>query len=310
MAFDGRINPLWRVPNSKPSTQTITLDSIGSTTSFTVESLSSFLDFSPPQGQTPQDLTLTFTPAGILLNQTVNATFRIAIPSGSYIVTILYFVAPPVVLIPDTVSQTLAPGGLFTWTANTSRCDAADTQPPPWPLTLGSCTIRVNGSPVPIGSITSTSLSQSFEPVYSIMAQMPYDVPLGSVTLEIEDKNGRQGRLPVNVRAVLPAWIGLRFVPAPSRKPYDPLTLNFTGLGATDVPAPLGDLASSVIQPLASLEAFVGGRSTPDSQRAALLHCRRRVRYYPRSAAASSGCLQRDSENRRHRDRRRKRRRY
>jgi uncharacterized protein (TIGR03437 family) len=91
---------------------------------------------------------------------------------------------------------------------------------------------------------------------------MPYDVPTGEVTLEIDDKNGRHGSLPVTVQAVLPVWTGLRPGPAPSRKPYDDLQMSFTGLGATDVPAPLGDVATSVVQPLASLEAFVGGRST------------------------------------------------
>ncbi len=260
-SLDGRINPLWRVPNSKPSTQTIALDTIGGPTSFTLESQSSFLDVSPRQGQTPQDLTLTFTPAGIPPNQTtVNATIRITISGATYIVAILYSVARPLGLIPDTISRAQAPGELFTWIASTSRCDAADTQPPPWPLTLGSCTIRVNGSPVPIGSITSAVSPPGFEPRYLITAQMPYDIPLGSITLEIEDKNGGHGSLPVTVQAVLPEWIGL-FAPAPSRKPYDPLTLNLTGLGATDVPAPLGDVATSVIRPLASLEAFVGGRS-------------------------------------------------
>jgi uncharacterized protein (TIGR03437 family) len=261
-SLDGRINPLWRVPSSKPSTQTITLDSVGSPTSFTVESQSSFLNVSPTEGQTPQDLTLTFKPAGIPANQTVQATFRITIPGQVRIVTIDYYVVSSPFLIPDGVLRDQAPGGLFTCFASTSRCDAVDTQPAPWPRTLGSCTIRVNGSPVPISSITSAT-SLGFEPEYLIAAQMPYDIPLGDVTLEIEDKNGSHSSLPVTVKATLPVWIGkTRFVLSPLRKPYDPVTVNFTGLGETDVPAPLGDIAASVIQPLVSVEAFVGGRST------------------------------------------------
>lgn len=119
----------------------------------------------------------------------------------------------------------------------------------------------MNGAPVPIGSITSAT-SPGFEPLYFIAAQMPYDVPLGEITLEIEDRDGRHSSLPITVRAAVPVWTGRNFVPAPSRKPYEPLTLHFTGLGATDIPAPLGDVAAAVTQPLASLEAFVGGRST------------------------------------------------
>jgi uncharacterized protein (TIGR03437 family) len=256
--LDGRINPLWRVSNSQPSTQTITLDSTGDPINFTVQSLSSFLSVSPSQGQTPQDLTLIFMPMRLAANQTELASFQITTSGGSKLVSILYYVPLPMGLIPDAISSPGAPGGLFTWIANTSRCDVAELQSAPWPLTLGSCTIRVNGSPLPIGSITSP-----LSPVqpYLITAQLPYDVPLGLATMEIEDKNGRRSSLPMTVQAVSPVWVGQPFVPSPSRKVYDPLTLNFTGLGATDVPAPLGDVAASAIQPLARLEAFVGGRT-------------------------------------------------
>jgi len=169
--------------------------------------------------------------------------------------------------LPDSLVQEAAAGSLIWFSAGTSRCEPAEAQANPWPVKLGSCTLRVNGRPMPLGSISISPVALSnivFEPIYRVVAQLPYDLDRSTATVEIEDKNGRTNALSLTIKPVVPVLaspIGSGPVIPYVRKPGEEVVVRLTGLGVTSTPAPWGDVAESSMQVVAPVEAFVGGRT-------------------------------------------------
>src|SRR5262249_7349551 len=155
-----------------------------------------WFDVSPKQGRTPQDIVATFDPSGLPANQASYSSFLIKL--GGVVqraVGVFYIVLPGSLFHSDSLYYSASPpGGLIPIHAGTSRCDLAPPQAPPWPRILGGCTVRVNGAPIPIGSIAAIADSYCngdcsvvfrplYEPSYALQAQLPYDLDGPVVTV-------------------------------------------------------------------------------------------------------------------------------
>ena len=148
------IGPLIRVsglaseilaPYGKFFTHSFTVTSSGAPVEVTVEPRESFLQVSPAKGVTPFEVTVGFDAAfpvgrvfGMLLLRSQGS-----LPAA---VALNYRVTPAqATIVPDSVTGEAAAGGLLTYRAGTSRCEPVQAQAPPWPLTAGGCTLRLNG---------------------------------------------------------------------------------------------------------------------------------------------------------------------
>ncbi len=135
---------------------------------------------------------------------------------------------------------------------------------------LGACTLRVNGSPLPIQLIQSITnsyggLRGSYGITYFITAQLPYDLEGPSTAVEIEDSLGKRNTLTLKLKPAVPEFkddlpTGPSYPPALLRRTGEELIVRLSGLGQTTIPAPWGDVATIPIEPAAPIEAFVGGK--------------------------------------------------
>jgi uncharacterized protein (TIGR03437 family) len=265
----GRYGDL-QVPAGSPFNHTIQIRSTGEPMNFTINPPQGSFTIAPLSGTTPAEISVVFDPKGFVVGDRPH--FQTAIRSDDLLsgLGFTYRIVPsdPVVL-PDRVSGFGAPGKLIYYDAGgASRCDTAAPVTPPWPTVLGGCSLRLNGQPLPLKFV-----GEGLQPgnpgwlsalAYSFRTQLPYGIE-GSLRLEFEDKNGKITSFPLlPIEPIAPELLGIdgsRPSELPVRKPGDSIVLLMTGLGATDTPAPLGDVPTMAIRPLVSLEAYVGGRS-------------------------------------------------
>ncbi len=76
-------------------------------------------------------------------------------------------------------TPSVAPGGLFSILGRNMAAEESQTAPAPYPETLQSVTVRVNGQPAPVLYASATQIN----------AQMPYGVS-GAVSVEVRTPNG------------------------------------------------------------------------------------------------------------------------
>jgi uncharacterized protein (TIGR03437 family) len=261
--------PLLQVPFGKPFTHSFTILSSSSPIDFSLESLTPGIDVSPKAGRTPQEIVATINPVELPFGRYLNAFLLAKSGDLNQNLGFQFMVVPSgTTYVPDSIDGQAAPGSLITFRAGTSRCQPAQAEGTPWPTALGSCRLRVNGRDLPLGSITPVRYPSTviIAPVYYLLAQLPYDLDGSTAMVEIEDENGKKNSLPVAIKPVLPLTrviAGLTGFDEIVRRPGEEIIATLTGLGATDTPAPWGDVAATTIQPLARVEAFVGGRTAP-----------------------------------------------
>jgi uncharacterized protein (TIGR03437 family) len=260
-----------QVPWGSPVTHKMQIQSTGVPMDFTIDPPEGSLAIAPLGGTTPAEISLTFDPQKYAVGD--RPRFQTAVRSDDLVWGLVfnYVIVPrdPVAL-PDSIRFTPgAPGNLILYQAGgASRCDSAEPAPPPWPAALGGCKLRVNGQPLPLASITDGAAPPNpgflLQPIYAIRAQLPCGID-GTVKLDFEDKSGKITSVPLTIEPVAPELMGVAGSgpqELPVRKPGESITLLLSGLGATDSPAPLGDVPTMAIRPVASLEVFVGARST------------------------------------------------
>jgi len=261
------------VPAGGSASVTITLRSTGAPLDFRVLALQDWTKVSPSSGRTPQEITITATPPSPRPGDL--AVARIGVEDGGIvIVTSLRFRIVPagagtgLPARPDgLLRSTLAPGGLVSFSAGTSRCQPTPTQPSPWPRTLGGCTLRVNGRALPIGRIDETpnlSGARVFEPIHEVTAQLPYDLDPGAAAIELEDRDGRKSSLAATIAAAAPVVLASPVSPpAPpfSARPGESIGLRLHGIGLLNGDAPWGELPTASLTPQVPIAVFIGGRS-------------------------------------------------
>jgi uncharacterized protein (TIGR03437 family) len=193
----------------------------------------------------------------------------------------------PVPLIPPFVSGSpLAPGGLIHLRSMLSCAKGVSTLP--WPTEFGGCSLQVNGLTVPIGSIANggdisvlliPGAPSTHIPTIDVLAQLPYTLA-GKGTIELSDQNGAITTIAAPGAAASPQLLYLG--PPGSPRPWliradgsfsglknpvrigEIVSFRISGAGATDPPAPLGDVPSgdTPMRPIARMEAFIDGRRT------------------------------------------------
>ncbi len=258
-----------QVPWGSPYTHMIQIRSTGEPMNFTIDPPQGSFTIAPLSGTTPAEISVVFDPKGYVVGD--RPRFQTAIRSEDLLwgLSVTYrIVGRDAVVLPDRVSGPGAPGKLIYYEAGgASRCDPVAPATPPWPTVLGGCRLRLNGQPLPLGSVTEGrgpgNPNWLTAPVYSVRTQLPYGVE-GSSRLEFEDKDGKVTSSSLTSQPIAPELLGIAGAgpqEVPVRKPGDSIVLLMNGLGATDTPAPLGDVPTTAIRPVASLEAFVGGRS-------------------------------------------------
>ena len=255
----------------KPTTHKFTIQSSSSPLDFELVAQTPWLDVSPKTGRTPQEITVTVDGKSIVPQEYLAYGAIIVKSNGiQTAVNYSYFpLNPPITFRPDGIlQQEAAPGSLFTFLAGTSRCDAATNQSAPWPRVLGSCILRVNGSPIPIQSIESRTSSGSsrdgYQINYLVTAQLPYGLEGPSTAVEIEDSLGKRTTVTLKLKPAVPKFKEYLIGPSdPTALLYrtgEELIVKLSGLGQTITPAPLGDVATIPIEPAVPIEAFVGGK--------------------------------------------------
>ncbi len=256
----------------KPTTHKFTIQSSSSPLDFELMAQTPWLDVSPKTGRTPQEITVTVDGQSIP-PQDYQPSGSIIIKSDGNRTSVTHYYLPlysPIVFSPDTILQKeAAPGSLITFLAGTSRCNAATNQSAPWPRVLGSCILRVNGSPIPIQSIESRASSSGsrggYNIIYRITAQLPYGLEGPSTAVEIEDSLGKRTTVTLKVKPAVPEFkedftTGPSYPAALLYRTGEELIVKLSGLGQTTTPAPLGDVATIPIEPTVPIEAFVGGK--------------------------------------------------
>jgi hypothetical protein len=236
----------------------LTIASSSTPLDFTLEPANAALDFSLQQGTTPQDVVATFNPSGVPLNQISYQSYVIRANGVQYLNSLQFRVSSFITSV-DSPPTAASPGSLITFYAGKSQCDPVALTPAPWGTQLGGCTLRVNGRAIPLGSIEILqSLPANPDPGHMILAQLPYDLA-GPATLEIQDKTGSKSAFPLAVNPVVPVSRDPQFI-TPTRRVGEEMVLRMTGLGVTVTPAPLGDVPTGSIVPVAPVEVYVGGR--------------------------------------------------
>lgn len=265
-------NPI-EVLIGKPATHKFTIQSSSSPLDFELVAQTPWLDVSPKTGSTPQEITVTVDPKSMSPQDYLPVGSIVIKSSGNQTIVNHYYLPlnPPIVFSPDTILQKeAAAGSLFTFIASTSRCNASTIQSVPWPTALGGCTLRVNGSPIPIQSIQSNTHSSgglrgSYGISYIITAQLPYDVEGPSTAVEIEDSLGKRTTVTLKLKPAAPEFredlIGPSYPPALLHRTGEEIIVRLSGLGQTTTPAPWGDVATIPIAPTVPIEAYVGGKN-------------------------------------------------
>jgi uncharacterized protein (TIGR03437 family) len=257
-------------PIGQPFTHTFRLFSSSTPFDFTIEPRDPWIQASPISGTTPQEITVTFTPpGGFRAGEVLTATLAV-LYEGRFSGLPLRYVftsTKPIVLSDRLSGTTLAPGSIFYYHAGTSRCDAPQAESLPWPETLGGCTLRVNGRRVPLSGIavekTSGAAGWVYQPTHSIGAQLPYDLEAGLAEVELEDRDGRKTTLPLRIDPIAPVFrgtAGLGQLEHLVRHVGEELTLRLSGMGRMTPAAPVGDVPTQPVSPLAPIQAFIGGR--------------------------------------------------
>lgn len=267
LRFDGLAGEI-RVPFGQTVVHKITVRSSGAPLDFTGTPFQDWTKVSPSSGRTPQEITITSTPPPQPSGGAISAPIAVRTGDSQSTIAPRYFITfPQIRPIADSLGwPNLAPGSIFTYRAGTSRCEPAAPQPTPWPRTLGGCTLRLDGQALPIGEIREVPVEigvRSYEPIYEITAQVPYDVIRGVVGLELENREGTWTTLLATVNDVDPRFagvdgsgLGLAF----SRRPGESLLIRMTGSGEMAGAAPWGDVPGDSVVPKAPIAVFVGGR--------------------------------------------------
>ena len=257
-----------QVPWGSPFTHAIQIRSIGGPMDFTIQPPQGAFTIAPLSGTTPAEIAVVFNPTGYVVGDRPRLQTAIRSEELLWGLSVTYrIVGRDPIILPDRALGPGAPGKLIYYEAGgASRCDPAAPATPPWPPVLGGCQLRLDGQPLPLGSVTEGrgpgNPSSLTAPVYSVRTQLPYGVE-GSLRLEFEDKDGKITSSTLASQPIAPELIGIagaRAQEVPVRQPGESIVLLMNGLGATDTPAPLGDVPTTAIRPMASLEAFVGGR--------------------------------------------------
>lgn len=235
---------------------------------FTVESPLGLL-VTPVSGTTPAEVSVTFDPLGAAVFERRQGLVNFHSKDLVQSVGFTYQIVPrDAVALPDSLRFSPgAPGKRIVYLAGgAGRCDPVPLVLPPWPVELGGCTLRIDGRPIPLSSITEEAAPPNpaflMQPLYAIQAQLPYDVS-GTVGLELEDRSGRRTSASLDVQPAAPQRLAIEGVgpqELPARRIGESITLLMSGLGATDVPAPVGDVPATIIRPAAPVEIFIGGR--------------------------------------------------
>jgi uncharacterized protein (TIGR03437 family) len=258
-----------QVPYGSAFTHTIQIRSTGEPLNFTIDRPSAPFTIYPLTGTTPAEITVVIDPTGHAAGDRVRLQTAIRYEDSLWGLSATYrIVGRNPVVLSDSISSPGAPGKRIYYQAGgASRCEPTVPAAPPWPVTLGGCRVLLNGQPLPLESVTESAGPGNpawiTAPVYVARTQLPYDVE-GTVTLQFEDKDGVITSSTVTTQPVAPELLGILGSgpqEVPVRQPGESLVLLMTGLGATDTPAPLGDVPETTIRPVAPLEAFVGGRS-------------------------------------------------
>jgi uncharacterized protein (TIGR03437 family) len=257
-----------QVPWGSPFMHKIQIRSNGGPMNFTIDPPSRAFTIAPLSGTTPAEISIVFDPMGYVVGDRPRLQTVIRSEDLLWSLGVTYrIVGRDAVVLRDQAGLG-APGKVITYQGGgASRCDPAVPAKPPWPTVLGGCRLRLNGQLLPLESVTEGrgpgNPNWLTAPVYYVRTQLPYWVE-GSLRLEFEDKDGKITSSPLMIQPVAPELLGIAGtgpLELPVSRPGDSVTLLMTGLGATDIPAPQGDVPSMAIRPAAPLEAFIGGRS-------------------------------------------------
>jgi len=206
-------------------------------------------------GGTPGPVTITATAAG-LAAVTFSATVTAPPPPDPVIVSLTNAYNP---------QQGAAPGGLVTVEFSNLEVTAAQASGTPLSTGLGSATLLVNGTAVPLASVAAGTLQ----------AQIPFETPVGSATAVLRGASTASAPFAFNVSEADPAILagadGHAIAANSDGSPNTPdnpaaagstVTISVTGQGLVDPPAPTGDVPGADAQsvPILPVTATVEGQ--------------------------------------------------
>ncbi len=234
---------------------------------FTVEAPVNWVKFSHTSGRTPLELVVTGTPPGAAGSiASTNVTIRSR--GGNHSIGLfIQVLRPEARQAPSSVGVPAAPGSLHRFYPASGRCELVATPAPPWPMTLGGCTLRLNGRALPLGGlregIAYNSVGFAYRTTDELIAHLPDDLEPGRFELEFEDREGQKETfafevVPLAPRVLLPTAVP--FVPE-EKFAGEEVTVRLSGLGHLDGPAPWGDVASTDLTSNVPMQVFVGGRA-------------------------------------------------
>ena len=230
-----------------------------------------WMTIAPSSGETPLDIEVTIDPSGFSLDKDYLSGFSVLTASNSgYSHTLAYRALADTRILPGNLDfrADQAPGSRLEFDIGRARCDAAPMTSTPWPTTLGSCTVAINGRALPLGRVVETTLPPNrygfFAPRYSLLVHLPYDLPLGPITMELTDKSGNQSTFKLRILNLFPvveSVIGAEKTSPYIRRAGETIVVRLSGLGQYAQVPPWGDVASGSIVPNFKPKVYVGGRS-------------------------------------------------